>query len=92
MSRLEAAEMLLLRSVKGYTTLDKIRSEVLRNELENSGIQDVRSKHKQNWISHLEKWRTPDFQNMPSNTNFEEEEIVDALRNHGNASIAEHVR
>jgi hypothetical protein len=35
---LEAAEMLFLRSVKGYTRLDKIRSEVIRNELEISGI------------------------------------------------------
>jgi hypothetical protein len=30
MTRLEAAEMGFLRSVKGYTRLDKIRSEVLR--------------------------------------------------------------
>ena len=35
--------------------LDKIRSEVIRKELENSGIQDVRSKHKQNRIYHLER-------------------------------------
>ena len=55
MTRLEAAEMRLLRSVKGYTRPDKIRSEVIRKELEISGIQDVRSKHKQNWINHLEK-------------------------------------
>ena len=55
MTRLEAAEMRFLRSVKGYTRLDKIRSEVIRKELEISGIQDVRSKHKQNWINHLER-------------------------------------
>jgi hypothetical protein len=55
MSRLEAAEMRFLRSVKGYTRLDKIRSEVIRKELEISGIQDVRSKHKQNWINHIER-------------------------------------
>jgi len=54
MTRLEAAEMRFLRSVKGYTRLDKIRSEILRKELEIPGIQDVRTKHKQNWISHLE--------------------------------------
>jgi hypothetical protein len=30
MTRLEAAEMRYLRSVKGYTRLDKIRSEVIR--------------------------------------------------------------
>ena len=55
MTRLEAAEMRFLRSVRGYTRLDKIRSEVIRKELEISGIQDVRSKHKQNWINHLER-------------------------------------
>jgi len=42
---LEAAEMRFLRSVKGYTKLDKIRSEVIRKELEICGIQDVRYKH-----------------------------------------------
>jgi hypothetical protein len=55
MTRLEAAAMLFLRSVKGYTRLDKIRSKVIRKELEISGIQDVRSRHKQNWINHLER-------------------------------------
>jgi len=54
-TRPEAAEMSFLRSVKGYTTLDKIRSEVIREDLEISGIQDVRSKHTQNWINHLER-------------------------------------
>ena len=33
----------------------KIRSEDLRQELEISGIQDVRLKYKQNWINHLER-------------------------------------
>jgi uncharacterized Fe-S cluster-containing protein len=55
MTRLEAAEMRFLRSVKGYTRLDKIRSEVIRKGLEISGIQDVRSKYKQNGINHLER-------------------------------------
>jgi len=55
MTRLEAAEMRFLRRVKGCTRLDKIRSEVIRKELEISGIQDVRFKHKQNWINHLER-------------------------------------
>jgi len=45
---LEAAEMRFLRSVTGYTRLDKIRSEVIRKELEISGIQDVRFRYKQN--------------------------------------------
>jgi len=52
---LEAAEMRFLRSVTGYTRLDKMRSEVIRKELEISGIQDVRTKYKQNWINHLER-------------------------------------
>jgi len=52
---IEASEMRFLRSVRGYTRRDKIRSEVIRKELEISGIQDVRSKHKQNWINHLER-------------------------------------
>ena len=34
MTGLEAAEIHFLRSVKGYTRLDKIRSEVIRKELE----------------------------------------------------------
>ena len=41
-----ATEMHFLRSVKGYTRPDKIRSEVIRKELEISGIQDVKSKYK----------------------------------------------
>ena len=55
MTSLETVEMRFLRSVKGYTRLDKIRSEVIRKELEIPGIQDVRTKHKQNWINHLER-------------------------------------
>ena len=55
MTRLEAAEMRFLRSVMGYTRLDKIRSEVIRKELEISGIKDVRLKYKQHWTNHLER-------------------------------------
>jgi len=55
MTRLEAADMRSLRSVTGYTRLDKIRSEVIRKELEISGIQDVRLKYKQNWINRLKR-------------------------------------
>ena len=53
MTRLEAAEMHFLRSVRVYTGLDRIRSEIITKELEISGIQDVRFKYKQNWINHL---------------------------------------
>jgi hypothetical protein len=55
MTRLEAAEMRFLRRVKGYTRLDKIRSEVIRKGLEISRIQDVRAKYKQNWINQLKR-------------------------------------
>jgi hypothetical protein len=55
MTRLEAAEIRFLRSVKEYTRLDKIRSKDIRKELGISGIQDVKSKYKQNWINHLER-------------------------------------
>jgi hypothetical protein len=47
--------MRFLRSVKGYTRLHKIRSDVIRKELVISGIQDVRAKYKQNWFNHLER-------------------------------------
>jgi len=55
MTRLEAAEILFLRSVTGCKMLDKIRSEVVRKELEIPGIQVVRLKFKQNWIKQFER-------------------------------------
>jgi len=55
MTSLEAAEMRFLRIVTGYTRLDKTRSEVIREELEFSGIQDVRFKYKQKWIAQRER-------------------------------------
>ena len=81
---------LALWSVTGYTRLDKIRNEVIRKELEISGIQDVRLKYKQNCINHLE--RMDSSRNTPSTTNLEEEEIVDAPGNDGNASMPEQVK
>jgi hypothetical protein len=47
--------MSFLISVKGYTRLDEIISEVIRKESEISGIQEVSIKHKQNWVNHLER-------------------------------------
>jgi hypothetical protein len=55
MTHLEAAEMCFLRSVKAYTRLIKIRREIIRKELEISGIQEVSNIHRQNWINHLER-------------------------------------
>jgi hypothetical protein len=51
MTRLEAAKMRFLRSVTGYTTLDKIRNEDIRQELDIPGIL----KYKQNMVNHLER-------------------------------------
>ena len=77
MTRLEAAETRLLRSVPGYTRLDKIRSEVIRKELEISGIQEVRNTNKTRTTT-LKEGTTPDYRNTPLTTNLEEEETVDA--------------
>jgi hypothetical protein len=43
--------MRFVRSLEGYTRLDKVRSEAIGKELEISGIQDVRAKHKRNSIN-----------------------------------------
>jgi hypothetical protein len=90
MTRLEAAEMRFVRSVTGYTRLDKITSEVIKKELEISGMQDVRLRYKQNWINRL--GTTSDSRNTPSTTNLEDEEIVDVPGNDGNASMPEQVK
>jgi hypothetical protein len=87
MTRLEAAEMRFLRSVKGYTRPDKIRSEVTRNELRISGIQDVRAKHKQNWFNHLERTDNTRLPKHVLTTNLEGEETVDPPGNDSNASM-----
>jgi hypothetical protein len=84
MTGLEAAEMRFLRSVKGYTRLDKIRNEIVRKELEISGIQEV--------STILKEWITLDSRNTFSTTTLEEEEIVGAPENDGNASMPEQVK
>jgi len=40
----------------------------------------------------LKGWTTPDFRNTPSIINLEEEEIVDAPGNDGNASMPDQVK
>jgi hypothetical protein len=55
MTNLEVAEFRFLGRVKRFTRLDKIRSEIIRKELEISEIQEVSIKYKQNWINHLER-------------------------------------
>ena len=92
MTRLEAAEMCFLRSVKGYTRLDKIRSEVISKEPETSGIQDVRFKHKQNWINHLERMDNTGLPKHALNYKPRGRSEVDAPGNDGNASMPEQVK
>jgi len=50
-----SGRMRFLRSVKGYTRLDNIRSVIIRQDLEIPWIRDVRTKYKKNWINHLER-------------------------------------
>jgi hypothetical protein len=71
MARLEAAEMCLLRSIKGYTRLDKIQNEAVRKELKSCEIQDVRPNTNKTGSTISKEWTTPDFRNMPSTTNLE---------------------
>jgi len=40
----------------------------------------------------VKEWTTPDSRNTPSTTNLEEDEIVDAPGNDGNASMPEQVK
>ena len=52
----------------------------------------MRSKHKQNWINHLERMDNTRLPKHVLNYNVEEEEIVDAPGKDGNASMPEHVK
>jgi hypothetical protein len=91
-THLESAEMRLLRSVKGYTRLDKIRTESIRNEPEIPGIQEVITKHKQNWINHLERM---DNTRLPKHAlHYQPRGRRDRghPRNDGNASLPEQVK
>jgi hypothetical protein len=55
----------LVKIVITYTRLDKIRSGVIRKELEISGIQDVRAKYKKTGTAILKEWKPPDFETHP---------------------------
>ena len=92
MTRLQAAEMRFLRSVTGYTRLDKIRSEDIRQELEISAIQDLRLKYKQNWINHLERTDNTRPSKYALTYKPREEGTAGAPGNDGNASMPEQVK
>jgi hypothetical protein len=50
------------------------------------------SRYKQNCINHFERMDKTKLPNTPSATNLEEEEMVDASGNDGNASMPEQVK
>ena len=75
--------------VKGYTRLDKIRNEVTKKNRSSLEYKVWNPNTNKTGSTILKGWTTPDWRNTPSNVNLEEEEIVDALRNDGNASMAE---
>jgi hypothetical protein len=52
---LQAAEMRFLRSVKGYTRLDKIRNEDIRKELGVFSINDRIRRYRRDWLEHVER-------------------------------------
>ena len=52
--RIEAAEMRFLRSMAGYTLLDKKRSSDLREHLGIFNINDKLTQYKINWREHMQ--------------------------------------
>jgi len=92
MTRLEAAEMRFLRSIKGYVRLDNVRSEIIRKELEILGTKDVRTKYKQNWNNHLERIDNSRLPMHALNYKPRSEEIADAPGKDGNPSMPEQVK
>jgi len=72
--------------------LDKTRNEIIRKELEIPGIQDVRTKYKQNWIIRLGRM---DNNKLPKHAlNYKPRGRRDhgRPRKRGNASMPEQVK
>ena len=63
-----------------------------KKELKISGIQDMKSKYKQNWINYLERTENTRLPKHAVNYKPRGEEIVDAPGKDGNASIPEQVK
>jgi len=92
MTRLEVAEMRFLRSVKGYTRLDKTRSEVIRKNWRSLEYKMYEPNTNKIGLTTLREWIATDCRNTLSTTNTEDEEIVDASGNDGKTSMAEQVK
>ena len=54
LSRIQAAEMKFLRSIKGCTILDKIRNEDIRRELKIFCVKDKIQEYRQDWLDHVQ--------------------------------------
>ena len=52
-SKIQAAEMKFLRSVKGCTRMDKIRNDAIREELNIESVNNKIIENRQKWIEHL---------------------------------------
>jgi hypothetical protein len=55
MERIQAAQMELLRSVKGITIMDKIRNEEIRKEHELFSMDEKGKEYKIRWLEYLQR-------------------------------------
>ena len=53
--KIETAEMKFLRSVAGYTLLDKKHNEEIRTELKIYNVKDKINQIRTNWLQHVER-------------------------------------
>jgi hypothetical protein len=60
-NRIQAAEMKYLRTVKGCTRLDQIRSEDIRHELDISHLSEKIIEYRNKWKAHLQRMEHTPF-------------------------------
>jgi uncharacterized FAD-dependent dehydrogenase len=94
MVRLEAAEMRFQRSVKGYTRLDKIRSEVIKKITKDfwNTRREIQIQTKLDQPSRKNGQQQTSETCPQLQTSREREEIVDAPGKDGNGSMPEQVK
>lgn len=63
-SKIEASEMAFLRSVKGCTKYDRIRSDDIRQELQMFKLTSRIEQNKENWREHMERMPEERLPNM----------------------------
>jgi hypothetical protein len=74
--KLQAAEMRLLRSVKGRTRLDKTRNEDIRKELGVFSFNDRIRRYRQDWLNTWKGWKKDECRSRLFGTGPKEEEIL----------------